>query len=493
MSQQTAKGKDVQALLQRSVDTAQGIVHFVNGRNKKMTDEARTFQDDPAKEEAFRKLMSELQEYRSMLETQIAIITQEKQSFMDMQTKAEEQLKQKLEELDAARPPPGVRDKREWNGRRESAIMAATDLRVEQLEIKHRLQLDQLAAEVTAKLKTEFAVEREDLERTHEETYERLTVEIGELNQKLNQTLQEKDSAIEAANQDLERRVSVIESELRVRYEAELQAKDELVAELRNERIAAAEAVTQHESRLQLAQQELEDAKRELEDAKREAERAVKLTEIMVRDEYEPRLSAANERYQQEFHQRRMIYNQLQELKGNIRVYCRVRPMSNTEAAIAAEPCITFPADHELTMNKKKYSFNHIFTPDSTQENVFDEVRPLVVSVLDGYNVCIFAYGQTGSGKTHTMEGREGDRGVNPRALTTLFEKAQERSATHTYTIQVSMLEIYNEQIRDLLNADNDAKLEIRQGERGPHVPELSIVGVKPMEDVWNCMKTGAR
>lgn len=75
----------------------------------------------------------------------------------------------------------------------------------------------------------------------------------------------------------------------------------------------------------------------------------------------------------------------------------------------------------------------------------------MVISVLDGYNVCIFAYGQTGTGKTFTMEGTEQNRGVNYRTLEQLFKTASERSDTFTYDISVSVLEVYNEQIRDLL------------------------------------------
>lgn len=90
--------------------------------------------------------------------------------------------------------------------------------------------------------------------------------------------------------------------------------------------------------------------------------------------------------------------------------------------------------------------------------DVFADASPLVVSVLDGYNVCIFAYGQTGTGKTFTMEGTDQNRGVNYRTLEQLFEVAKERSETFTYQISVSVLEVYNEQIRDLLATSASSK-----------------------------------
>lgn len=83
--------------------------------------------------------------------------------------------------------------------------------------------------------------------------------------------------------------------------------------------------------------------------------------------------------------------------------------------------------------------------------DVFADASPMVISVLDGYNVCIFAYGQTGTGKTFTMEGTEQNRGVNYRTLEQLFHISEERKESFTYNISVSVLEVYNEQIRDLL------------------------------------------
>lgn len=90
--------------------------------------------------------------------------------------------------------------------------------------------------------------------------------------------------------------------------------------------------------------------------------------------------------------------------------------------------------------------------------DVFADASPMVISVLDGYNVCIFAYGQTGTGKTFTMEGIEQNRGVNYRTLEELFRVSKERSETFSYDISVSVLEVYNEQIRDLLGASPTSK-----------------------------------
>lgn len=110
---------------------------------------------------------------------------------------------------------------------------------------------------------------------------------------------------------------------------------------------------------------------------------------------------------------RKQLYNQLIELRGNIRVFCRVRPLFGKEISEEEEDVTRFPEEDEITVlasdgsysRAKTYEFDKVFEPDVGQTGVFEEVAPLIASVLDGYNFWIFAYGQTGRGKTYTMEG----------------------------------------------------------------------------------------
>ncbi|CAN1812013.1 Kinesin-like protein KIN-14N [Linum perenne] len=165
---------------------------------------------------------------------------------------------------------------------------------------------------------------------------------------------------------------------------------------------------------------------------------------------------------------RKKLHNTILELKGNIRVFCRVRPSLHDDILGNEKKIVTYPTSLEalgrgidLNQNGQKYSFSfdQVFTPESSQEDVFEEISQLVQSALDGYKVCIFAYGQTGSGKTYTMMGKPGQpqlKGLIPRTLEQIFQTRESlKLQGWKYEMQVSMLEIYNETIRDLLSSTN--------------------------------------
>jgi len=164
---------------------------------------------------------------------------------------------------------------------------------------------------------------------------------------------------------------------------------------------------------------------------------------------------------------RKELHNQLEEMVGNLRVYCRVRPAkaSEKEAPMAVEvkgADQVVVTDHENERQEpKKYSFTQVYQPTASQENVFADCSSLMTSVLDGFNVCIFAYGQSGTGKTHTMDGNDEMPGLVPRAMARIFEDIADRTTNYQHDCFISMIEIYNETIRDLLadpKADNSKK-----------------------------------
>jgi kinesin family member C2/C3 len=117
---------------------------------------------------------------------------------------------------------------------------------------------------------------------------------------------------------------------------------------------------------------------------------------------------------------------------------------------------------------------------------------------MDGFNSCIFAYGQTGSGKTFTMEGPPSNRGVNVKALHSMFKEgeARKKSLGMSYTFSVTMCEIYREEVYDLLpetlhDAGFRQKINLRQGKKGVYAEGLNSVEVETATDVENLVKRG--
>uniref|UniRef100_A0A1A9ZTE2 Kinesin motor domain-containing protein n=1 Tax=Glossina pallidipes TaxID=7398 RepID=A0A1A9ZTE2_GLOPL len=170
--------------------------------------------------------------------------------------------------------------------------------------------------------------------------------------------------------------------------------------------------------------------------------------------------------------ERKELHNSVMDLRGNIRVFCRVRPAldveqdkslcgwnyvdENTVEIINNDPLV------KAKNNGHIFSFYQVFHPCSKHEDIFELASPLIQSALDGYNVCIFAYGQTGSGKTFTMDGTTRNLGVIARTVDLLFDSTKAyRNLGWQYEIKVQFLEIYNELLYDLL--DNEPKeMEIR-------------------------------
>lgn len=329
----------------------------------------------------------------------------------------------------------------------------------------------------------------------------KLETEVREMK---NQELQHRRGLI-AANEELaalkkahERKVQELENEKR---QLERQLKDvredfRLVQnDLQMERDAMTSlksTVAQHASIQLSLKAQLEASQRLASSLQQEVERRLgsaselqlQLETVRKRNEFLEAEAQANEQI------RRRLHNQIQELKGNIRVYVRVRPVVPGEKDEAGgQAAIEFPdtRDHqqivltnttESAMGSQRkealsFTFDRVFEPQATQLEVFEEVSQLVQSVVDGYNVTIFAYGQTGSGKSHTMLGTSPGspaEGMIPRAVRQIFQTGEGmRSKGWEYTMEGQFLEIYNETINDLLGYGefDSKKHEIKHDKSG--------------------------
>ncbi|XP_066307161.1 kinesin-like protein KIN-14C [Miscanthus floridulus] len=213
----------------------------------------------------------------------------------------------------------------------------------------------------------------------------------------------------------------------------------------------------------------------------------------------------AADNYHKVLAENQKLFNEVQELKGNIRVYCRVRPfLPGQDGKTTVIDYIGENGEILITNPFKQgkdacrmFKFNKVFNTHASQAEVFSDIQPLIRSVLDGFNVCIFAYGQTGSGKTYTMSGpgtSKDDWGVNYRALNDLFDISLSRRNAFSYEVGVQMVEIYNEQVRDLLSNDIAQKrlgIWSTSQPNGLVVPDASLHPVKSTLDVLELMEIG--
>ncbi|EME29382.1 kinesin family member [Galdieria sulphuraria] len=154
----------------------------------------------------------------------------------------------------------------------------------------------------------------------------------------------------------------------------------------------------------------------------------------------------------------------IQEWKGNLRVVARIRPSLTGKDCT---PLLGFVGDDMITCqpfhsNPLSFTFDQIFPPHLPQDFLYEELQPIVGSILDGFHSCIMAYGPTGSGKTFTVFGSDGKSGVVELAIRTIFTQIQENNNL-ALVPTISMLEIYNETVRDLLSDDPLASLDVRE------------------------------
>jgi kinesin family protein 11 len=187
--------------------------------------------------------------------------------------------------------------------------------------------------------------------------------------------------------------------------------------------------------------------------------------------------------------------------KVNVQVVVRMRPPSEQEHAINNPTVVSTIGMTEMAIRHKSsrrlFTFDRVFGQYANQEEIYTaSVKPLVEEVLSGFNCTVFAYGQTGTGKTHTMEGDISKKditrmsGVIPRAVHTIFRELEKQEAAE-YSVKVSFLELYNEELADLLGLEENASqtLKLLEGDKGLAIPGLEEVMAGSAADVFELLR----
>uniref|UniRef100_A0A3P8Z925 Kinesin-like protein n=1 Tax=Esox lucius TaxID=8010 RepID=A0A3P8Z925_ESOLU len=193
------------------------------------------------------------------------------------------------------------------------------------------------------------------------------------------------------------------------------------------------------------------------------------------------------------------------EIMDNVKVVVRCRPLNQKEKSMGHKQAVSVDENRgTITVNKlettheppKTFTFDTVFGPDSKQLDVYNlTARPIIDSVLEGYNGTIFAYGQTGTGKTFTMEGVRAVpelRGIIPNSFAHVFGHIAKAEGDTRFLVRVSYLEIYNEEVRDLLGKDQMQRLEVKERpDVGVYIKDLSGYVVNNADDMDRIMTMG--
>ena len=182
-----------------------------------------------------------------------------------------------------------------------------------------------------------------------------------------------------------------------------------------------------------------------------------------------------------------------------VKVAIRVRPMNSHEKEQNSTICVDVDtANNTVSVSKtdtKTFQFDYVYPMETTQRQIYDEVAfPIVDSIFQGYNGTIFAYGQTGCGKTFTMMGIVDNpelKGIIPNAFSHIFGFIKTEGESKKFLVRCSFVEIYNEEVRDLL-VNKNTKLDIREDpKKGVFVKDLTYVTLKDTQDIQRCLDRG--
>ncbi|GLT39386.1 hypothetical protein SLA2020_135790 [Shorea laevis] len=310
----------------------------------------------------------------------------------------------------------------------------------------------------------------------------------------------------------LEERISTLEKKkineveiLERHFEQERRALKLQVSELETKLEAVKQDLADAESSLAVKNAELAELQtnlkelEELREMKEDIDRKNEQTAAILKMQG-TQLAELEALYKEEQVLRKRYFNTIEDMKGKIRVFCRLRPLNEKEVAEKQRQSLSsldeFTVEHPWKDDKaKQYVYDRVFDVNATQEDVFEDTRYLVQSAVDGYNVCIFAYGQTGSGKTFTIYGSDGNPGLTPRATAELFKILKRDSNKFSFALKAYMVEIYQDTIMDLLLPKNAKrlKLDIKKDSKGMvTVENVTFIPISKYEELKHIIQRGS-
>lgn len=305
--------------------------------------------------------------------------------------------------------------------------------------------------------------------------------------------------------QRLERMKSEEKSTMEKVYAEECRKLKSQIAELEQKLEVATRSLNMAESNLAVRNSEVDNLQNslkeldELREFKADVDRKNQQTaEILKRQGAQ--LVELENLYKQEQVLRKRYYNTIEDMKGKIRVFCRLRPLNDKELSLEEKNIVCSPDEFTIAHpwkddKSKQHIYDRVFDANTTQEEVFEDTKYLVQSAVDGYNVCIFAYGQTGSGKTFTIYGSDNNPGLTPRATSELFRVIKRDGNKYSFSLKAYMVELYQDNLVDLLLPKNakQQKLEIKKDSKGVvTVENATVVSISSIEELRAIISRGS-
>lgn len=357
--------------------------------------------------------------------------------------------------------------------------------------LEHNSKKDLLGANNQAlyKLQDELKLRSEELQGA-EETINRLRDEKLSLEQRVSGLEKKKADETKSIERKFEEERKSLELE-----KLDLQKKLEGIMQ---ELAVAKSTLTARNSELAAFQNNLKELD-ELREMKEDIDRKNEQTAAILRMQG-AQLAEMEVLYKEEQLLRKRYFNTIEDMKGKIRVFCRVRPLGEKEIAEKERNVVInldeFTVEHPWKDDKlKQHIYDRIFDGNATQEDVFEDTRYLVQSAVDGYNVCIFAYGQTGSGKTFTIYGSETNPGLTPRAITELFKILKRDGNKFSFSLKAYMVELYQDTLVDLLLPKNAKrlKLEIKKDSKGMvTIENVTVLSISTYDELKSIIQRGS-
>ncbi|XP_031096108.1 kinesin-like protein KIN-14E [Ipomoea triloba] len=366
---------------------------------------------------------------------------------------------------------------------KQSMEVRLAKLSPEGLENNIKKELAEANNKVLHTIQDELKVRLAELHAA-EETNRKLLSEKESLEEKITRLEKKKNSERTSEHEFKALRLQV----------SELQKKLE---EVKRDLAATQSILATKDNELEALQKNLKELE-ELRELKEEIDKKNEQTAMLLKMQA-AQLAETEALYREEQVLRKRYFNVIEDMKGKIRVYCRVRPLTERERGAMEKNALTcvdeFTVEHLWKDDRKQHMYDRVFDGCSTQEHVFEDTKYLVQSAVDGYNVCIFAYGQTGSGKTFTIYGCDNNPGLTPRAMSELFTIMKRDNKKLSFCLKAYMVELYQDTLIDLLlpKSGKRAKLDIKKDSMGMVVVEnATIVSISTYEELRTIIEKGS-